>query len=441
MSARKGSCLKRAVIGCGGMIALFIVVGLLLTLIGFATRPDASSFRDLDESQSVGQVYEPSQMLGDGGPPPKPVRLQLDLNMVQFRLKPHDQSGQIRVESNFDEANFELATEVEEKDDHTLYKVRFKNKRTVLGMLIGAATEDFDPDEVENRLTLYVPRDLLLAINYDISMGDIRLDLSGLAVSELEGKFSMGEFRVEMEEPNQIPMKTLDIRSEMGETRIYDAQNMRYTEGKITGNMGGMRVSHSGPYAEDANLRVKMSMGEVNVQRPPRTNFDQRVMAMMGGVRKVRDAEPNPELPTLTLSGKVTMGEFRTTRNNTSRRETNRLYDRLTSEPDWASAMVDFREMIAQNPARMPDESSINSLGYRLLRADYTDQAVEVFKLNTEWYPQYTNGYDSLGEGYMVAGKYEEAIANYEIVLEREPGNENATRQLRRIRARMESAE
>ncbi|NIQ17862.1 MAG: serine hydrolase, partial [Candidatus Aenigmarchaeota archaeon] len=52
-------------------------------------------------------------------------------------------------------------------------------------------------------------------------------------------------------------------------------------------------------------------------------------------------------------------------------------------------------------------ESELNSLGYRLLRTEKINEAIEIFKLNVEVYPEAFNTYDSLGEGYMHAGDNE----------------------------------
>ena len=53
-------------------------------------------------------------------------------------------------------------------------------------------------------------------------------------------------------------------------------------------------------------------------------------------------------------------------------------------------------------------------------------EAIEIFKLNVEAYPQSSNVYDSLGEAYMVKGDGEQAIMNYEISLKLDPNNSNA---------------
>ena len=75
----------------------------------------------------------------------------------------------------------------------------------------------------------------------------------------------------------------------------------------------------------------------------------------------------------------------------------------------------------------------LNNLGYQLLGIDRVKDAIEIFKLNVEEYPEEFNPYDSLGEGYMIAGEKELAIKNYAKSLELNPENTNAIVMLNRI--------
>jgi pimeloyl-ACP methyl ester carboxylesterase len=79
-------------------------------------------------------------------------------------------------------------------------------------------------------------------------------------------------------------------------------------------------------------------------------------------------------------------------------------------------------------------ENVLNVLGYDLLQAGETELAILVFRLNTEAYPEAFNTWDSLGEGYMVAGNKSLAIEYYERSLALNPENSNAERMLAKLR-------
>jgi hypothetical protein len=75
-------------------------------------------------------------------------------------------------------------------------------------------------------------------------------------------------------------------------------------------------------------------------------------------------------------------------------------------------------------------ESQLNILGYQLLQGGMKKDAIEIFKLNVEQFPESFNVYDSLGEGYMTNGDTKLAIKNYKKSLELNPKNDNAKKML-----------
>ena len=79
-------------------------------------------------------------------------------------------------------------------------------------------------------------------------------------------------------------------------------------------------------------------------------------------------------------------------------------------------------------------ENELNMLGYQLLQREMVDEAIAIFELNVNAYPDAFNTYDSLAEAYMTAGNDELAIANYQRSLELNPDNANATTILGRLR-------
>lgn len=79
-------------------------------------------------------------------------------------------------------------------------------------------------------------------------------------------------------------------------------------------------------------------------------------------------------------------------------------------------------------------EETVNSVGYSVLRQKRTEQAIRVFRLNTELHPQSANTFDSLGEAYLASGEKALAIENYEKSLEMDPKNTNAVEQLKKLR-------
>ncbi len=112
---------------------------------------------------------------------------------------------------------------------------------------------------------------------------------------------------------------------------------------------------------------------------------------------------------------------------------TEQLMDALSAN-DVQLAAKRFREF-KDDPANtyLNTEATMNSFGYKLMGMKRLDQAIEIFKLNTEAYPQSSNVWDSLGEAYMNQGNKELAIKNYEKALALDPSNGNAATILKRL--------
>jgi len=75
-------------------------------------------------------------------------------------------------------------------------------------------------------------------------------------------------------------------------------------------------------------------------------------------------------------------------------------------------------------------EQQMNRLGYDYLAKHMVKEAILLFQLNTEAYPDAFNTYDSLGEALMAAGDYSAAEFNYSQSIRLNPMNDNGRKKL-----------
>lgn len=80
-------------------------------------------------------------------------------------------------------------------------------------------------------------------------------------------------------------------------------------------------------------------------------------------------------------------------------------------------------------------EGTLNSLGYALMNQKRLKDAIKVFELNTREYPKSGNVWDSLGEAYFNAKKYEIALKHYKKSVELDPTSENGKKMVASIEA------
>lgn len=425
---------KKLAIGCGGMIGLFVLTGVVITLMITLDRPEPGNNQGFTVADTLYTTNEGVDPFGSPGTPGKPVHLDLDVRFASIVIKRGEQLGTVLVEGNYDHGNFELKTEVDEKDDHINYNISFDSKLNFLATIYNFNHNDFEPDD--NKITILLPADVPLGINFQTKVAETDMDLTGLAIAGLSGRTSMGQIDVQMNEPNPLEMKKMDFEFGTGEATFSGIENFRFAKGSFEGSMGELELMATGPLDKDTTLDLDFSMGGVKVVAPPDTNLDNQMRVLMGEQRRPDDVESDPNLPTLTVNGKVNMGEIRMHR---------------VGDPAWLrdqafsaayrgnldEGITLMRELKTKKP-RALRPGSINSLGYFYLGRQKYNEAITVFQLNVELHPDYVNGYDSLGEGYYEKGEFEEAHKWYTKCVELDGDQDNAKRMLRKINAKLE---
>ena len=106
------------------------------------------------------------------------------------------------------------------------------------------------------------------------------------------------------------------------------------------------------------------------------------------------------------------------------------------AEPGGAAKAAQmYRDARRRDPnAYLFPETALNLAGYDRLQQNRNQEAVELFKLNTEAYPASANTYDSLSDGYIALGLGAEALAAEQKCLEllsADSGTDEFKRQLR----------
>jgi len=111
---------------------------------------------------------------------------------------------------------------------------------------------------------------------------------------------------------------------------------------------------------------------------------------------------------------------------------------RLISEKGLQEALDHYERFKTNHPNKYDfNEEELNKLGYHLLRLQKKTEAIAVFQLNVQAYPESANTYDSLGEAYMLNGDFEAALENYKKSLELDPDNSNARAIIQKIESQL----
>jgi tetratricopeptide (TPR) repeat protein len=103
----------------------------------------------------------------------------------------------------------------------------------------------------------------------------------------------------------------------------------------------------------------------------------------------------------------------------------------LLTEGKTIGELIQFIKIENNKDSEYITESwAINALAYDLFRKENLNDALKLFKLNTEIYPEKSNPWDSYSMCLIAMGEKEEGIAAYRKFVELSPLNQNAKRKL-----------
>ena len=111
--------------------------------------------------------------------------------------------------------------------------------------------------------------------------------------------------------------------------------------------------------------------------------------------------------------------------------DTSKLPSEHLKNGNYKQALAGYLKIKEQDSASvLIDEGDFNRMGYNHLRKKEYQEAINVFKLNVELFPESSNVYDSLADAYLRSGDSLQALNFYNKALELDPGNPRARKYL-----------
>lgn len=114
-----------------------------------------------------------------------------------------------------------------------------------------------------------------------------------------------------------------------------------------------------------------------------------------------------------------------------------RVFGQTLVTKGLANAKTKLDELRADSAHYYFDELEMNTLGYDLLSRDTFPEhkflSMEVFRMNTDFFPTHPNVYDSYGDALAENGRKEEAIVMYKKVMELNPDEESTKKKLEKL--------
>ena len=312
-------------IGCFSFVALLVVGFAIAVFYAKSTLADLGDTAPTQVERTIAiQTQPPTAEAPLPGTKPaattanEPMQLQVDLQEGSFDIKPGEPNGRVQVEGRFSEKLYELTQRTDTQNGKPRTTIRFRSKAPMWARMLGGMGND---DNDRPRLTLLIPPAVPIDLSLNVTMGESRIDLGGLTLSDLGLDLSMGNHEVDFRQPVVDGVTRLRLNAHMGNVRVENLGNARAKSVDASGSMGNLTADLGGDWrpGSEAELSFTQSMGEVRVNVPTKVRLEADVRDAEGKTRTVpsdADETKDPKASVIKLRVSSTMGEGRVTRYN-----------------------------------------------------------------------------------------------------------------------------
>jgi hypothetical protein len=241
--------------------------------------------------------------------------VEMDVSMARVELVPAPADSPLRLEGDYDASMFRLDEAMRPEGDGWSYTVHLRGRGfSFFGLHARPLGDRLGMHIMENKLRLYLPAGHPIALRGKLAMGEADLALGGLAIQSVDLKMGAGQHRVSFAEPTTVPLDVLRLDGSMGEVTVLRAGNASPREIEIRHGMGNLTLDLSGAWKRDADVRLRLGMGDSKVHLPaPQEASTQVDEARLGmGDRDVHAlGAPVPGVPLVHIRASGGMGDLR----------------------------------------------------------------------------------------------------------------------------------
>ena len=313
-------------IGCFSFVALLVVGFAIAVFYAKSTLADLGDTTPTQVERTIAIQTTPAAATPAEAPPPgtksampaptEPMQLNVELQEGTFDIRPGEPNGRVQVEGRFSEALYELTERTETQNGTQRTTIRFRSKAPVWARMLAGIGND---DNNRPKLTLLIPSAVPIELTLNVSMGESRIDLGGLTLSDLGLDLSMGNHEVDFRQPVVNGMIRFRLNARMGNVRVENLGNARAKSVDASGSMGNLTADLGGDWkpGSEAELSFTQSMGEVRVNVPTKVRLQADVRDAQGKTQTIGaddDETQDPKAPVVKLRVSSSMGEGRVTR-------------------------------------------------------------------------------------------------------------------------------
>jgi len=159
--------------------------------------------------------------------------------------------------------------------------IRFDEKRNELDVIVDfenwKSWKEENNDSNAPKIIIELPSEPVINLNANLKAGEFNLELGDLYLESLDFNNWAGEATINFDLPNKMEMTTLDINFKVGELKVLNLGNARFSEADINSGIGELMLDFSGEKIEKAMAKIDLDIGETRVIVPENIGTKLRV--------------------------------------------------------------------------------------------------------------------------------------------------------------------
>ena len=288
-------------LGCLGIVVLLVLCGAIIVGVAYVQVGKEQVEQHLSTQELPTFVAAEAENTEQLAPVPQAGRVVLDLTRTEFHIRPLQPGEEMRVEATYDKNSFELIESLEQTEgEGWTYRVRFaasgSNMMALLKQLFGG---------IKPEVSVFLPTDVPIHLELELSEGGGDLDLSGMWLTELDVQFNKGGLELSVDEPLLYPAERISLQGAMSGMDISRLGNASPRRLDVGLEMGGLNLDLRGQWLNDSDISITTHMGGTAVQLPR----DVTIIGLDSGGLQIPKETEIP-LPTLRFTTSVTSGEI-----------------------------------------------------------------------------------------------------------------------------------
>jgi hypothetical protein len=124
------------------------------------------------------------------------------------------------------------------------------------------------PQRNNCKLRVAFSNSIPLSLKVNAGVGDAHLSLSSLRLSRVDFESGVGEAKISDYESNPIQCEYVKLKNGVGRLEAIGLGYLNFKELEFEGGVGGASLDLTGDWKQNAEIRIQVGVGEVNVRVP-----------------------------------------------------------------------------------------------------------------------------------------------------------------------------